>query len=771
MGDRDGRRRHTSAQGIPWTRGLFAVAVAGPALALGGVPPEALAAWLLVMGALLWRIARRSRGPLRRPWPAWLLLALAGWTLVAVVPLPGLRGLAAPSLQAWVESALQPAGVAATPGLSVAPAETGLEVARLIGLAGLVLVAGQLSWRLAAAAVAGAGLVVTLVGFGHAFVGTEAIYGLYTPQHALLIPRTALLTTFVNPNHQSGLLLLAIFSAGALAVDQLHGARTARDAAKVAQRRDRGIAMLGALLLLVPALLLSLSRGALLAFAVFAPIALALALVRPPQSLGTKAATKRKGPFALGLLALATVVVTVGRHGAWAELLALMHDPDHAFELKLGPARDGIGLAARSPVFGTGRGTFADLFPLHAPGSDIVFTHLESTPVTALIEWGPWVGTAAVVMSVVWWVRALRHRVKGREQRARTVVLLGLAALAMQSLVDFSLEFIGVAAPTAALVGSLTPHGPAQLPRRLLMRIGPPLGLGLAALTMALAPHTWTRRAMTNAQLANGGSTADALRWRPLDGNLHAIAARQALQSGDVETAASHARFATEVRPGSIDGWLLLAAVHDRRGDSDARDAAVTAALDRVRAPAPAVLLDYVQARYPDPEAVVSITPTRGRAFEAVAKGLRDAGAWGHADVMARTRARTHPREGTPLLLRSHIALLRSQPALALHFAQLARAEHPLDADAQLAVARATAARYGIEPALAELDGAAGLSLAPTEQDRLSEYRVRLLLQRGTPEALHEADTVTRELLLHSQTPDERTRRRALAQEIAAAQP
>ncbi len=714
---------------------------------------------MAVVGALLFWLCRRSKDDLIRPWPAWVLLALAGWTAMAVVPIPGLRGVVAPELQAWVAEALGSADVRPTPGLSVRPADTGMESIRLVGLAGLTLAAAQLSWRLSAAAVAGCGSTVACIGFVHTLVDATKIYGLYAPHDVLPGTRTALMGTFVNPNHQSGLLLLALFAAAALAVDQLDGARTARDAARAEQRRDRGLAMLAAIAVLLPALLLSLSRGALLALAIVGPIGLVLAVRRVPAERGSKSRRVRRGPMILGVSALVGLTIAIGRHGAWRELITLFDDPAAVYEEKLGPAIDALPLIGRSPLAGTGRGTFIDLFALENPGRDRVFTHLESVPVTALVEWGPLVGGAVLLAGLWWWARALHRQGSRRERKARALLLLGVLALALQALVDFSLEFIGVAAPLLALVGALTPHGRARIHRRWLERTAPVVGLVGALGVLLLAPHTWTRGAATDQAVAEGVvDVEDALRWRPLDGGLHAVAARRALERGDLKEAVGHAAFATRVRPGSIDAWLMLSETESRLGDRAGRDSAFAAALDRVHTPAPPELIAYLLRRYPDPEQVEPVTPSRLRGFSAVIRGLREAGAPAHADAMAEHRSRTHLDDPVPLLVRSQLAAERRNGALALHFAQLARATDPAYGGAHLAVVRATVLRDGPIAGLAALDAVPLGDLPPRDRAQLEELRVRLLLQRGDPPALDEARRLAEELLLHS--PDEATRKR-----------
>lgn len=753
---------------LPWTRGLFGLAVAGPALALGGVHPEVVAGWTVLVGALVWRVAKRSRTDLVRPWPAAVLVLLAAWTALAALPIPGLRGLLAPELQAWVANAV-PEGVGPS-GLSVRPADTLSESVRLLGLAGVAFAAAQLSWRLSAAAVAASGLMVAGIGYLHAFVGATKIFGLYTPRDALPQLRTALLGTFVNPNHQSGLLLLALFAAGALALDQLYGARTARDAAKAEQRRDRGLAMLGGISLLLPALLLSLSRGALVAAAVFGPVALGLALHQIPASAGSQSKRMPRGPLALAVLALVGLVVAIGRHGAWSELVSLFDDPSAAYDEKLAPAVEAAGLVWKSPLLGTGRGTFIDLFPLHAPGSDRLFTHLESAPITAVVEWGVLVGGSVVLAGAWWWTRALRHSGPKRERKARTILLLGIAALGLQSFTDFSLEFIGVAAPLMALVGALTPHGSAKLGRKRLIRLAPPVAVAGAACLWLLAPHGWAGSARTNAGVASGAvPLRDALRWRPLDGSLHAVAARLALATGDTEAAAGHAEFATRTRAGSVDAWLMLSEVHGRRGQIDARDTAFAQALDRVRTPAPAALIEYIVKRRPSPQSAAAITPSRRLAFSAIIRGLREAGAIEHADAMAQRRSQTHPDDATPLLVRSQLAAERRNAALSLHFALLARAIDPSSGDAHLAVVRATVLSDGVDAGLATLDAIPTARLEAHERDAVDELRVRLLLRKGDAASAERARELAETLLLHSPNDVARARRRVLVQDAADA--
>lgn len=755
-----------------WTRSLFGLAVAGPALALGGVHPPVLAAWSVVIGALVLRLSTQS--VLRCPRISWVLLGLAGWTALAALPVSGIRTWVAPSLASWVAEALGPAGVAAPPGLSVRPADTLVEAVRLVGLAGLALAAGQLTWRLSALAVTVSGFLVAGIGFIHALTGATKVFGLYTPLHTSLEARTALVGTFVNPNHQSGLLLLALFAAAALAVDQFQGSRTARDASKVDQRHDRGVALLGAAALLLSALLLSLSRGALLAFVITGPIGFVVALRGRPAVRSASSTTPRRAPLIIGAAVIGTVSIIVGRHGAWAELLTLFDDPSTTWSEKLGPTLDAAGLIGRSPIFGTGRGTFIDLFPLQAPGSSRLYTHLESAPMTVLVEWGVIVGSIVIVAAIGWWVRALRSQTTPRERRPRILLLLGIAALSLQSLGDFSLEFIGVGAPLAALVGALSRHTGPALPKRRTAIFASAAAIVGAVIIAVVAPQTWIHQSATDrAAVADETARHHSLRWRPLSGELHVLAARHALEHGDTRSAEHHATFGALTREASLDARLVLAEVYARAGDPTSSDRALTEALDRLRPPVPAPLIAYVLAHSPTPASAATITPQRRRPFSLVIRALREAGAIDHADAMAKARTVTHPADPNPLLVRGQIAAERRNPALALHFALLARATDPSSGAAHLAVARATATRHDVTRALQSLGEAPIAALSDRDRGQLEELRVRLLLRRGQRGDIARALGLAEELLLHSNDEATRTVRRDLVRDAteAARQP
>jgi hypothetical protein len=374
------RRQHERRRS--WTQLLLLVAAGSPALMLGGVPPTAVLAFLVVMLVLWQRLCTRSKSPLLVPRAALLGLGVTLWTCAQWAPLPGVREAFAPELHAAVQQALAGTGVQARAGLSVCPGDTGLECARLLGLTLLFVAAAQLSWRTAATAAALAGSAVALAGLAHEALGLQAIYGVYAARDVDLAALPSMLSTFVNPNHQSGLLLLGTFAAGGLAADQHRQGLDTRDPSKVDRYGDRFLAAMAALTVQVPALVLSLSRGAIVALLLVAPLATWLGLRRQrSERQGQRRRSRHMSPLrmvvAVGLVGL---FLLVAQHGAWRELGTLLDlaDPDADLDTKLRVAQDGLGLVAVSPWLGIGRGAFIDVFPpFDSAPTHVLHTHLE----------------------------------------------------------------------------------------------------------------------------------------------------------------------------------------------------------------------------------------------------------------------------------------------------------------------------------------------------------------------------------------------------------
>jgi hypothetical protein len=682
----------------------------------------------------------------------------------------------APGIEELVADALVATDVEAWPGLSPNPADTGLEVARLVGLLALFVAASQLSWRVTAAFVAATGGIIALIGFAHGLTGATAIYGIYEPMHADLAGRPFFIGTFVNPNHQSGMLLLGIFSAGALAIDWRRSAECSRNLEKMGRNTDKAIVALGLLLIQLPALVLTLSRGALFALVVVGTFGLLL-WARPGKRRDRHRRPSRRRSrigirVAIALL-LGVVVAAFIRHSASRELASLLSLQDRGLETeaKFTTTVDALGLIELSPVVGIGRGAYIDLFPAALPQpSHILFTHLESVPVTMVVEWGPVGGTLMLLGLAWWWVSAVRDRRGQADARARGIALLGLFALAIQSLGDFSLEFVGVAAPTCALAGALSPRAPRTWrPRRALWHGLAVLGASIVLATLSFS-NTWSRRYEQDQAIRRGDhSERDALRMRPLDGRLHGVLARRAAEQGNWEQARERAYVATRLSPGNVDGWLIRSASESASGDEEAAARSLHQGLDLLHEPASEQLVAYLLTHWPDAREFASVAPTSAPAWRHVAGALRQV-APAHADAVAAARARAETTDPEPRRMRVMLAIEARTPGLALHHARLLRQLAPDDPQSHLLVARSLMAFrppreqdaiQALEQALARpsLRDARGVG-------QIEEKLVAALLRAGTADDVARARELLPRLLARPADRKARKRRQELARRL-----
>jgi len=674
------------------------------------------------------------------------------------------RASVAPRLAAKVDAVLVETGVTGWQGLTVAPGDTGLEVGRLFALLLVIVVAANLSWRWTAIGVAAGSCLVTLLGLFHHAFDMHAIYGLYHTIDVDPAQTASLLTSFVNPNHQSGLMLLGLFCAAGLAVDVRAQTRSARDTYSHARRRELHLMCLAAIGLLLVGLVLSRSRGALLAGALVTPLALWWAWM---PDAGAKA-VQRTQKLTRGLTLIATTVALAWlvRVGAWDEVMSFSQDGPEPFE-KLHLAWSALALNEWSPVLGTGRGTFLDLFALVDPNPGaLVHTHLESVPLTMRVEWGLF-GIAIGGGVLAWWLSAVIGARKRGSCQARRLVLCGLLALAIQNLSDFSVEFLGVAAPTAALVGALSPRT-WRVKRRVwvaVLAVGLPAAVAIAA---TQGPWSWTQReAVIDAVIAGEMPATQALTMLPMSGNLHLRLAREAAHSGAWERALPRARAATMLRPGSADAWLLRAAVEDAvdpTGDEGVE--ALRRALGLLAKPLESTHTGYLRLRYPDPSALAALMPEdRSAWLRVVTPMIGEDPEYAAALIGARAAVDRHPRV---LEQQVEVALVQGNSALALHAARLLREQTPELASSHLRVIRALRSfdsprerdiQAALETALEHMDEPAG-------RGQIEEALVRSLMATAEPDDLARAQVLV-ELL--QERPAERAalqRRHALAEEL-----
>lgn len=740
----------------PWTRIGLSIAVGAPALWMGGALPMVVPAFAIALLFLWQRLCTRSTQPLYVPWAVVVGVLAAGLTLLQWAPLPGFRGLFGGGITAQVDAALAGTGVDPWPGMSIVPGDTGLEAARLLALTVLFVAAAQLSWRVAAAIVAATGTAVALIGFAHEAAGLDAIYGIYAAQEVNLSGIPALLGTFVNPNHQSSLLLLGLFAAGGLAVDQhVLGLKT-RDPSKVDSYGDRSLAAMAALAIQLPALVLSLSRGAMIAFLLLGPLAAWMGLrQQKPQRRSQRKRAKRLSPLrTLVTVGFIGLVLLVAKHGAWRELatLADVTTPQSSTETKLRLARESLAMLDTAGPIGIGRGAFVDLFgAFDGRPSWVLYTHVESMPTAMIVDWG-WLGGGAILVGMtLWWLHAFVQAKGRRDTTARRIVLMGLLAMAIQNAADFSLELLGVAGPAVALAGGLSP------PPRWRWNVGSARWIGTAVLLGAIAlgfwaqPFTYAKREAANATvLAGNVDGVPLLAKRPLDGRLMGLIARRAAKERDWDSALHWSELAVDRRPGAVDPWLVRAAAERELSTPEQSNASMAEGLARLHDPPDDELIEYLLLHYPRASMLAAVAPTVAPAWQLLVDALLDV-APEHADAVAAKRALAEPEDPAPLRYRFVIAQRARNAALALHHARLWRAVDPRRAASHIAVAQALRAHD--PPRLAEAQAALDTALEEadieTYADRglIEEELVRTLIDLADEDSIARAKDLVPELL------------------------
>lgn len=346
---------------------------------------------------------------------AWL------WTCLQIVPLPSgwAHALGLPSAD---NIALLPAAVAAHIPFTVSidPGATQAQV--LVGISLLCAFAsGRLIGRprLIARAVSLSAVVVGLCGLGHWALGLDRVFGLYEPRFTT--PR--LLSSLMSNNHMGGFLAMGALVSTGLALDRR-------------ERHLKGVFIAAASLcaLLVP---VTLSRGAIGAL-LFGASLLFFVLRRgeSPMRLRSWAPLLTAG-VALGV----SVFVALG------PLLRRFETEDFN---KLETAGRALGLLQGSTWWlGVGRGAFSAAF-VAKEGTSVRVTHPENLVVQWITEWGVPVGTTLLLVVSI----ALVRRMRESQTPAELGIAVAIAAVALQNMVDFSLEMTGIVVVVAAMFGA-----------------------------------------------------------------------------------------------------------------------------------------------------------------------------------------------------------------------------------------------------------------------------------------------------------------------------
>jgi O-antigen ligase len=438
----------------PMFRTLLILVLLAP-LPLGSVYAWSWAVMALVVGGLMgaWSLGVLTGRclpavGLRATWPAVLLFALvAGWAVAQTLPvMPG-------SWHHPIWAAAAEALGRAMPATITIDADAAIAaLTRLLTYAGVFWLSLQLCRdrhraRAAIAAVAYAGAAYAAYGLFVEATGSGTILWFPKVTHP-----DDLSSTFVNRNSFAAYAGLALICATGLIIDRLSHAFAGAVSAgqRVGQAIEaiavRGMPLLLSWVVILSALLLTRSRGGFLAAAVALP-ALFLAFGR------ARAVDRRlvAGSFTACGAAL-VLVFSIGGDVLDARLARTLGADEERLRL-FAATLDAI---AEEPGFGTGYGTFEDVFARHRP-ADFGSRHSKAhnTYLENVLELG--LPAALALFAIFAGVLVVTFRGAGRRRRDVAFPCIGFAAtvlVAAHALIDFGLQIPAIAATWCLIAGA-----------------------------------------------------------------------------------------------------------------------------------------------------------------------------------------------------------------------------------------------------------------------------------------------------------------------------
>lgn len=408
--------------------------------------------WPLTIAALTIALAGLSiRAP--RGWRPLGLFPLAAALAVLVlavsiqlIPLPAdmLRTISpeAPAVIAQLDliSSMQPA---ADHPLSIAPERTLRGLVVIASLALLMLGATRL---LSMTGVAGLARAIAMVGVALALTGiiqqsmfTGWIYGFW-PQSG-----GSPYGPFINKNHFAGWMLMGLpVTLGLLCSGLTRGLRGVgngwRDRALwlASPHASEVLLVGGAAAIMTLSLILTMSRSGMLS-ASCAVVAIAVLVVR-------RAATRARRLIAIAML-VAIPVLVIGRAGPGTIAARFTSADVNDLNGRLGPWQDAIRIARRYPLVGTGFNTYGQATLFYQSFNPSVHYAQAHNDYLQLAAEGGWLLSVPAAVCVGLLVIAIRRRFKEETSEStywiRAGATTGIAAMAVQELVEFSLQMPG----------------------------------------------------------------------------------------------------------------------------------------------------------------------------------------------------------------------------------------------------------------------------------------------------------------------------------------
>jgi O-antigen ligase len=451
-----------------WYRLLLIGLVSWGALAFGGVYPWAY--WPLILASAwlgVWAIITTAAW--RDPRVHALVAAVFGVALaitVQFVPLPWeMVSTISPEISRWMRNArfgVQP-GEGWRP-LSLAPAATAMVLVKFCALAvlfvGLTRAIRHVGIPWFVTQLTGLGLGLAVLGIVQRVLTDEhtpLVYGFWRPLHG-----GNPFGPFINRNHFAGWMAMALplvfgYSIGML-FEAGDGPRRGRQWRHWVWTVDahRVFVVIVAAVLMGLALVVTGSRSGLAAFAIGMAVVATLLWFRLPAGRARIAAATYVVVIVCGTIAWAGLNPTIDRFTPASRDLGS----------RMAAWRDTVEMIHGFPWAGVGLGAYGDAMLVYQTGSrDVQYLQAHNDYLQLAAEGGLLVGLPAVVLLLVIIRQLGRRLTSGQDSRliewVRVGAVGGLAAIAAQSLVEFSLQMPGNSVLFVVLL-ALAVHRPAR---------------------------------------------------------------------------------------------------------------------------------------------------------------------------------------------------------------------------------------------------------------------------------------------------------------------
>jgi O-antigen ligase len=252
-------------------------------------------------------------------------------------------------------------------------------------------------------------------------------------------------------------------------------------------------AWLACALVCAVACLMTLSRGGALALGIGGFVTIAALVAQ--RFVANDTPHRRRAGFLssslpIGIVSVCAVIVVLyaSAGGVKDQFTRTSLDEIHAPRSKFAAWRSAVELVDESPWVGIGRGAFEPVFQrVHPASAYATYTHLENEYLQAVVDWGV-PGALLLAFVAIWLVVAALRR--WRDGPLAAGALGALAAVLLQSNVDFGIEFLGLAAPMTIVVATLVyvplrETTPKRLAATRAMRLAHVAALALGALLLA----------------------------------------------------------------------------------------------------------------------------------------------------------------------------------------------------------------------------------------------------------------------------------------------